>query len=86
MSNFPATADILIVGGGSAGAGNYTSRGTGQAPEHPHPARQGARRQLRGERGVALRARPGDFAKWGERSHLANVCVITTPVRVVVAA
>jgi choline dehydrogenase len=45
---------------------NYTSRGTGQAPSIPAPRGKVLGGSSAVNAGVALRARPGDFAKWGE--------------------
>ena len=111
MPDFPKTTDILIVGGGSAGAvlaarlsqdpartvllleagpayapdafpasildaekfpdpdhdWNYTSRGTGQAPSIAAPRGKVLGGSSAVNAGVALRARPGDFAQWGSR-------------------
>ena len=110
MSDFPETADILIVGGGSAGAvlaarlsqdlartvllleagpayapdafpasildaekfpdpdhdWNYTSRATDQAPSIAAPRGKVLGGSSAVNAGIALRALPGDFAKWGE--------------------
>ena len=110
MSDMPETADILIVGGGSAGAvlaarlsqdpartvllleagpayapdafpasildaekfpdpdhdWNYTSRATDRAPSIAAPRGRVLGGSSAVNAGVALRSRPGDFAKWGE--------------------
>jgi choline dehydrogenase len=108
MSDLPETADVLIVGGGSAGAvlaarlsqdpartvllleaghayapdafppgvldagiladpahdWGYTSRATDQAPSIPAPRGKVLGGSSAVNAGVAVRARPADFAKW----------------------
>jgi choline dehydrogenase len=110
MPDLPQTADVVIVGGGSAGAvlaarlsqdpartvllleagpayapdafpasildankfpdpdhdWNYTPRATDQAPHIPTPRGKVLGGSSAVNAGVALRARPGDFAKWGQ--------------------
>jgi len=110
MSNTAETADVIVVGGGSAGAvlaarlsqnpartvllleagrvyapdaypaalldadkiadpahdWGYTSRGTDQSPRIPTPRGKVLGGSSAVNASVALRARPGDFAKWGE--------------------
>jgi choline dehydrogenase len=110
MPDLLETADVLIIGGGSAGAvlaarlsqdpartvllleagpayaphaipasildadtfpdpdhdWNYSSRATDQAPRIPTPRGKVLGGSSAVNAGVALRARPGDFARWGE--------------------
>ena len=110
MSDLPETADVVIVGGGSAGAvlaarlsqdpartvllleaghayapdaypaalldastvadpdhdWGYTSRGSDQTPQIPTPRGRVLGGSSAVNAGVAVRARPADFAKWGE--------------------